>query len=156
MSGSAAKVGMTERQQEVLREIAQSRTSAKHLVQRATIVLRAFERIDNRDIACEVGMNTSDVGKWRRRWAKRWRSLILIECQESRAEFKRAVEKALSDEPRSGNPGKFTAEQITLLLANRQRNRAGRSRTGRSPNWSMRRRSGTSWRRSRCRRCGVI
>jgi len=79
--------------------------------------LRAFERIDNRDIAREVGMNCGDVGKWRRRWAKRWRSLILIECQESRAEFKRAVEKVLSDEPRSGNPGKFTPEQITLLLA---------------------------------------
>lgn len=117
MSGSAAKVGMTERQQDVLWEIAQGRTSPKHLVQRATIVLRAFERIDNRDIAHEVGMNCGDVGKWRRRWAKRWRSLILIECQESRAEFKRAVEKVLSDEPRSGNPGKFTPEQITLLLA---------------------------------------
>jgi transposase len=117
MSGSAAKVGMTERQQDVLREIAQSRTSPKHLVQRATIVLRAFERIDNADIAVEVGMNASDVGKWRRRWAKRWQGLILIECQESRAEFKRAVAKTLSDEPRSGNPGKFTPEQITLLLA---------------------------------------
>ena len=117
MSGSAAKVGMTERQQDVLREIARSRTSPKHLVQRATIVLQAFARIDNRDIAAAVGMNASDVGKWRRRWAQRWRSLIPIECLESRAEFKRAVEKALSDEPRSGNPGKFTAEQITLLLA---------------------------------------
>jgi len=117
MSGSAAKVGMTERQQEVLGEIAHSRTSPKHLVQRATIVLRSFDRIDNADIAREVGMNASDVGKWRRRWAQRWRGLILIECLESRAAFRRAVEKALSDEPRSGNPGKFTAEQITLLLA---------------------------------------
>lgn len=117
MAGSAAKVGMTERQQDVLREIAQSRTSPKHLVQRATIVLRAFDRSDNADIAREVGMNASDVGKWRRRWAKRWRGLILIECLETRAEFRRAVEKALDDEPRSGNPGKFTPEQITLLLA---------------------------------------
>ena len=117
MAGSAAKVGMTERQQDVLREIAQSRTCPKHLVQRATIVLRAFDRVDNADIAREVGMNATDVGKWRRRWAKRWRGLILIECMETRAEFRRAVEKALSDEPRSGNPGKFTPEQITLLLA---------------------------------------
>jgi transposase len=117
MSGSAAKVGMTQRQQDVLGEIAHSRTSPKHLVQRATIVLRAFDRIDNADMAQEVGMNPSDVGKWRRRWAQRWRGLILIECMESRAELRRAVEKALSDEPRSGNPGKFTPEQITLLLA---------------------------------------
>ena len=117
MAGSAAKVGMTERQQDVLRVIAQSRTSPKHLVQRATIVLRALERIDNADIAGEVGMNAGDVGKWRRRWAQRWRGLILIECMESRAEFRRAVAKALNDEPRSGNPGKFTPEQITLLLA---------------------------------------
>jgi len=117
MAGSAAKVGMTERQQDVLGEIANSRTSPSHLKQRATIVLRGFARVDNADIAREIGMNAGDVGKWRRRWAKRWRGLILIECMESKAQFKRAVEKALSDEPRSGNPGKFTPEQVTLLMA---------------------------------------
>lgn len=62
-------------------------------------------------------MNARDVGKWRRRWAKRWRGLILVECLESRAAFRRIIEKTLADDPRSGNPGKFTPEQITLLLA---------------------------------------
>ncbi len=57
------------------------------------------------------------VGLWRRRWAKAWRRLILIECSETHADFHRAIEDMLSDAPRSGNPGKFTPEQITQILA---------------------------------------
>jgi transposase len=54
---------------------------------------------------------------WRRRWAKAWPQLILIECGETQAAFRRAVEEILSDAPRSGNPGTFTPEQITQILA---------------------------------------
>lgn len=117
MPGSANKVRITERQQDVLKEIANSTTSALRLIQRANIVLLAFAGEDNQDIAKVVGVNRGAVAKFRRRWALTWEKLILIECMQSRASLRRAIEKALSDAPRSGSPGKFTPEQITLILA---------------------------------------
>jgi transposase len=117
MPGSAARILVTERQQQILQDIVRSRTSALRLVQRATIILRAFDKIDNQDIAEEINLDRTAVGQWRRRWAEAWPRLICIECTEPRAKFRRAIEQVLSDEPRPGNPGKFTPEQITQILA---------------------------------------
>lgn len=117
MPGSANKLRITERQQDVLKEIANSTTSALRLIQRANIVLLAFAGEDNQDIAKEVGLNRGAVAKFRRRWAQSWKKLILIECGQTRAALRRAIEAVLSDAPRSGSPGKFTPEQITQILA---------------------------------------
>jgi transposase len=117
MPGSAAKVVITERQQAMLRQIAAASTSPVRLAQRAEVVLRAFAGEENRAIAQAIALEATAVGLWRRRWAKAWPKLIRAECVESRAAYRRAIVAVLSDAPRSGNPGKFTPEQITLLLA---------------------------------------
>jgi len=117
MPGSAPRIRITERQQKVLRDIAHSRTAAVRLVQRATIILMAFDKIDNQDIAGEIELNRNAIGRWRRRWAQAWRRLIEVECTGSQADLRRAIEKALSDAPRPGNPGKFTPEQVVQILA---------------------------------------
>ena len=117
MPGSAAKIVITERQQAVLQQIIAAPTSPVRLVQRAEIILRAFEGQENQTIAAAIDLDPTAVGMWRRRWPKAWPRLILIECCESHAAFRRAVEDVLSDAPRPGNPGKFTAEQITQILA---------------------------------------
>jgi transposase len=117
MPGSAAKIVITEGQQAVLQQIAAASTSPVRLVQRAEIILRAFKRQENQAIAAAVGLDPTAVGMWRRRWAKAWPRLTLVECGESHAAFRRALEDVLSDAPRSGNPGKFTPEQITQILA---------------------------------------
>ena len=117
MPGSAAKVVITERQQTMLRQITAAPTSPVRLVQRAEVVLRAFAGEENQAIAHRIGLDPTAVGVWRRRWAKAWSKLIQIECVESQAAYRRAVESVLGDAPRSGNPGKFTPEQITQILA---------------------------------------
>jgi transposase len=117
MPGSAAKIVITERQQAVLRQIAAAPTSPVRLVQRAKVILWAFERQENQAIAAAINLDPTAVGMWRRRWAKAWPRLTLIECSESHAAFRRAVEDVLSDAPRRGNPGKFTPEQVTQILA---------------------------------------
>jgi transposase len=117
MPGRTAKVTITERQQDILRSIADAPTASSQLRQRATIILRAFERHGNRQIAAEVGLSRRRVSLWRRRWADAWDRLIRIECTESRAAARRAIERALSDEPRPGPPGKFTPEQVVSILA---------------------------------------
>lgn len=117
MPGSAAKLQITERQQAVLRQIVAAPTSPVRLVQRAEIILRAFAKEANQAIAAAIDLDPTAVGMWRRRWVKAWPKLIQIECAETQAAFRRAIEDVLSDRPRSGNPGKFTPEQVTQILA---------------------------------------
>ncbi len=117
MPGSAAKLQITERQQAVLRQMVAAPTSPVRLVQRAEIILRAFAKEKNQAIAASIGLDPTAVGLWRRRWVQAWPKLIQIECTETQAAFRRAIEDVLSDWPRSGNPGKFTPEQITQILA---------------------------------------
>jgi transposase len=117
MPGKTAKVTITERQQDILRTIRDAPTASSQLRQRATIILRAFEKQGNREIAAAVGLSRRQVSLWRRRWADAWDRLIRIECTESHAAARRAIERALSDEPRPGPPGTFTPEQIVRILA---------------------------------------
>ena len=118
MAGSAAKVVITERQQEVLRKLSTATTVAKRLVQRATIILLAFAGMANQDIALEVGLERHQIGIWRRRWQQAFNNLVRIECTEDApAKLRHAIEALLADESRPGSPGKFTAEQIAMLFA---------------------------------------
>ena len=68
MPGRAAKVVITEKQQVILQEFAHSRTESLALVQRAKIILLAFEKHRNEEIAPLVGLNRNQVGVWRMRW----------------------------------------------------------------------------------------
>jgi putative transposase len=117
MPGRAAKVLLTERQQDVLQTMTRSRTCPQALAQRAGMILLAFDGLDNQDIAAHLGCERHAVGVWRRRWAQAFRRLVLIECGEKVSALPRAIDDLLSDLPRPGCPGKFTPEQITQLLA---------------------------------------
>jgi transposase len=117
MPGKAAKITITERQQDILRTFSRSVTAPSRLRQRASIIVMAFDGLRNQDIAERVGLTHRQVGRWRRRWANAWKQLIDLECCESRAHLRRAMEAVLRDEPRPGAPGKFTPEQVTQILA---------------------------------------
>jgi transposase len=117
MPGKAAKITITERQQEILRTLRNAVTAPSRLRQRASIILLAFEGHRNEEIAQAVGLAQGPVGLWRRRWARAFGRLIHLECSETRATLRRAIEAVLSDEPRPGAPGKFTPEQVTQILA---------------------------------------
>ena len=117
MAGKAAKIMVTERQEAILQQIANAATATVRHAQRARIILEAFQRKLNRDLAVAVGLNRGEVGLWRRRWADSFEALVAIECRESNATLYRAIQQVLSDAPRSGAPGTFTAEQVTQILA---------------------------------------
>jgi hypothetical protein len=76
-----------------------------------------FAGILNVTIAQELGLARKQVGLWRRRWQQSFDALVAIECHESQAALRRAIEEVLGDAPRSGSPGTFTAEQVTQILA---------------------------------------
>jgi transposase len=116
MPGKAAKVTITEQQQNVLQELSRSRSEATTIVQRASIILLAFAGRRNEEISDEVGLERKQVGLWRRRWRDAWEALTRLECLEP-LRLRGAVRETLRDAPRSGAPGTFTAEQITQILA---------------------------------------
>jgi transposase len=117
MPGRAAKITLTEKQLAELQQIVASKTSPLRLVQRARLIVLAFEGLDNRAISAEIDLQRKQVGRWRRRWQQSFDALVAVECRETRAALRRFIEDVLSDAPRSGSPGKFTAEQVTQVLA---------------------------------------
>jgi len=117
MSGKAAAITITEKQQAILHQITQARTSTVQHVQRARVILLAFDKMLNREIADEVQLERHSVGLWRLRWQQSFEALVAIECRETNATLARAIEQVLSDAPRCGSPGTFTAEQVTEILA---------------------------------------
>src|SRR3954447_19700784 len=76
MPGKAAKVTVTERQHEILIALRNATTAPSHLRQRAAVILLAFDGLRNEVIAARIGLGRSQVGRWRRRWAKAWPALI--------------------------------------------------------------------------------
>jgi putative transposase len=117
MPGKAAKLVVTERQQRTLQIMTRSSTCPQGVVQRAHMILLAFQGEDNEAIAQKVRCERHAVGMWRRRWVRAFERLVLIECGEKESALPRAIERLLGDSPRRGCPGKFTAEQVTLILA---------------------------------------
>lgn len=117
MPGKAAKVRLSEKQLGILQQITRESTAAVRLVQRCQIILLGFEGRLNEDIAAEVNLHRKQVGVWRRRWQQSFEALIAIECNETMAALRQAIEGVLGDAPRPGSPGTFTAEQVTQIIA---------------------------------------
>jgi len=117
MSGKAARILLSEKQHEILQIIVKSTTASFRLIQRARIILLSFERVRNEEIASEVGLGRKQAGLWRRRWKQSFDALVSIECREPHAVLRRTIEDVLSDAPRAGAHGKFTAEQMTQIMA---------------------------------------
>ncbi len=116
MPGKAAKIVVSERQQFLLNEFSKSRTVAKGVVQRATIILLGFAGLRNEEIAPQVGLNRQQVGVWRQRWRDTWESLCVWECAEPHR-LREAILDVLADAPRPGAPATFTAAQVTQIVA---------------------------------------
>jgi transposase len=117
VSGKAAKVVITERQQAVLQKMSRSTTIAYRLRQRAEVILFAFAGKRNDEIEPLVDLGHDQVGKWRRRWQNAFERLTIIEGLEEPCDLAHAIEDVLSDEQRSGAPSTFTAEQLTMIFA---------------------------------------
>ncbi len=116
MCGKAAKIPLTTRMHEILQQLSTSRNIGNAVVTRAKIILMAFQKDENQTIARRLGVCAKMVGIWRRRWRDSFEALLQMQFAECDAAFRRAVMACLSDAPRSGSPGKFTAVQIVGLI----------------------------------------
>jgi transposase len=71
----------------------------------------------NQHIADDEKVTVNTVKKWRGRWLEAAAYLAEIEARGTAKELEAAVESVLSDQPRSGAPAKFTAEQVCQIIA---------------------------------------
>jgi putative transposase len=81
------------------------------------MIVLAFEGQANESIAQRIQCERHMVGVWRRRWARALQRLVLVECGEKHSALPRAIERLLSDSPRRGWAGKFSAEQVAQIIA---------------------------------------
>jgi transposase len=117
MPGKAAKVTITEKQQQILNEFSRSRSEPYFLRQRSTLILLAFAGLLNEQIAPQVDLERHQVGLWRTRWVDAFDRLVLVECLEDLATLRQAIRDLLADAARPGAPGTFTAEQLAQIFA---------------------------------------
>ena len=107
------------KQQEVLlQKLIRRSQSPQSLVTRAKIVLDGaqFGR-RNQQIARELGISNQTVKKWRERWLQGSATIDIVENEAGEAELTQSIIQLLSDQPRSGAPPTFTAEQICQIIA---------------------------------------
>ena len=114
----ALAVHLSEQQQSLLRQIAHSRTQPHHLVQRAQLLLLAFEGLNNTKISQQVQLHRHQVRHWRQCWQDASERLTLVEQAGSNDKaLTQQIIAVLSDELRSGAPAKFQVEQIAQIVA---------------------------------------
>jgi len=116
MCGKAAKIRLTTVMYEILSELSSSRNIGRAIAVRATVILMAVEKYNNQAIASCLACCAKTVGIWRRRWRDSFKALLRMQFTECKAAFQRSIIKCLSDAPRSGSPGTFTAEQIVSVI----------------------------------------
>lgn len=118
MAYPAQKVLVSKRQRAILEKLARSRKTPQRTLERASIVLMSCDDVGNREQARKLGVDRQRVRRWRQRWVERWPVLEAAEREDIRyKDLRIKVLEALSDNYRSGGPPKFTAEQMTQIVA---------------------------------------
>ena len=118
MGKRATPVDVSERQQGILKRLAQAGTTGQELAIRARIVLMSATGTKRLDQAMAERVHPERVSRWRVRWAKANERLSAAEGEgASDKDLEALVIEVLSDRPRPGAPTTFTPEQVTNIIA---------------------------------------
>lgn len=111
------EIELTPCQRAELEGIIRKANSKQIHVTRAKIILLADDGLNNQQIADRLEGHRKTARKWRGRWATEVENLATVEAGSEDKELGKYILSLLSDEARSGTPGKFTAEQICQIVA---------------------------------------
>jgi len=112
----AAVVKLSEKQENILRQMQVGTHSPLHYKRRAEIILLANQGKSNNEIERTMSIDSEMVTLWRNRYAAAEKELALTEAENPR-KLRSVIEKILSDELRSGRPPTFTDEQVACIIA---------------------------------------
>jgi transposase len=100
-------VELTDEERRELEGLARRHKTGQQLADRARIVLRAADGLNNSEIARELALEPDTVRLWRQRWLSV--SGVALDDLD--------VADRLSDAPRSGTPARITPEQVARIVA---------------------------------------
>ena len=111
-------ITLSARQQQILEKIVKRHQTPQQLVKRVNLILWMAQGKNNQQAADLVGVHQETAKRWRDRWIESVASLTAVEmnCSEEK-ELEKLIIELLTDQQRSGAPVKFTAEQVTQILA---------------------------------------
>lgn len=109
-------IELNEQEQEILEEISKAHSMEQRLVTRARIILSIAKGEKKQKISTQEGVTRKVVYEWYDRWLDSREKRLAIEAN-NRKEYKKVIEKILSDEERSGAPPVFTAEEVCNIVA---------------------------------------
>ena len=98
---------LSDEEAKELARLVRRHSTSQQIVLRARIIQIAGTGMNNEQVGRELGLCADTVRLWRNRWVG-LQSVPLAELN---------VEERLGDAPRSGSPGKFSAEQMAQIIA---------------------------------------
>ena len=102
------RIDLTPAERQALETLVQRPSTPQQLALRGRIVLACATGLNNTQIARQLGISPDAVRLWRRRW---------LDTAPGDPAAPPPVAARLVDLPRSGSPGRFTAEQCCQLIA---------------------------------------
>jgi len=107
-------------QQSILETIARQVTASVREVEQTKLILAMLAGKSNQQVNQELGYSWEKAKRWRFRWIQIQPGLDTLETtmdpEKVRWELEKAIRDGLSDAPRSGSPGKFSAHDYCQIL----------------------------------------
>ena len=107
-------------QQSILETIARQVTASVREVEQTKLILAMLAGKSNQQVNQELGYSWEEAKRWRFRWIQIQPGLDTLETtmdpEKVRWELEKAIRDGLSDAPRSGSPGKFSAHDYCQIL----------------------------------------
>ncbi len=114
----AVAITLSPSQEEIFAHLLRKDKTPQALAQRLQIVLYAEQGLPNVQIAQKLGHQRRTVIRWRGRWAQAAAGLASAEAEPvSAKQLEALVVQVFADDPRSGAPVKFAAEQVVQIVA---------------------------------------
>lgn len=118
MARKARVLTVSDRQRAILERMLRARGIPVARSERVRVVLMGAEGVSTTEGADRLRVNRQRVHRWRHRWAQVEARLAAAEREGvSDRDLEALICEALSDQPRSGTPPRFTPEQMTDIVA---------------------------------------
>jgi len=109
---------LTDTQRAILQQMERGTTTERRVIDRVRILLSFDTLRSKKGVARTLGIDIKTVRTWHERWdeVRGLLSPLETDCVPRQA-YRRVLEAALTDAPRSGAPLTFTAEQVAQIIA---------------------------------------